>query len=84
MPENLKSTSLTRCWVLKNNNQTRVFYSRDKKSKRSKPDQAVGIRRFRKMLLVGALKGDWKKAIIYENRQGGREVDRVDPTEIYK
>lgn len=84
MPENLKVTSLTRCWVLKKDNTTRVFYSRDKRSKKSMPDMAIGIRRLRKMLLVGALKDDWKKAIIYENKPGGIEIQRVNPLDKYQ
>lgn len=84
MPENLKVTSLTRCWVVKKDGTKRVFYSRDKRSKRSRPDMALGIKRLRKMLLVGALKDDWSKAIIYENKPGGTEVERVNPSDKYQ
>lgn len=84
MPENLKATSLTRCWVLKKDNTTRVFYSRDKRNKKSRPDMALGIKRLRKMLLAGALKNDWRLAIIYENKPGGAEIDRVNPSDHYE
>lgn len=83
MPENLKATSLTRCWVLKKDNSKLTFYSRDKRSRKSRPDITVGIARFKKMLHAGALKNAWTIAIIYENKPNGKEVDRVDPSDHY-
>lgn len=83
MPENLKAVSLTRCWVVMKNKSTRVFYSRDRKGKKDKPNQSLGIRRFRKMLFLGALKDSWKLAIIYENKINGEEIDRINPDDGY-
>lgn len=45
---------------------------------------ALGIKRLRKMLLAGALKNDWRLAIIYENKPGGAEIDRVNPSDHYE
>ncbi|WP_271784910.1 hypothetical protein [Aquimarina algiphila] len=68
------NTALSKCIVYFNDGNSRTFYSLDKTHKRSKPNQALGIRRLEKMLLQGKLKGTWETAIIYENRINGNEL----------
>ncbi len=73
IPSDLPQTALTKCIVYFHDGNTCTFYSLDKTHKRSKPNQALGIRRLEKMLLQGSLKGAWETAIIYENAPNGRE-----------
>ncbi len=71
--KHLPSTSLTKCIVYFHDGNSRTFYSLDKSHKRAKPNQALGIRRFDKMLTI-RFKGTWETAIIYENLPEGREI----------
>ena len=65
--------ALSKCIVYFTDGNSRTFYSFDKKHKKSKPNQALGIRRLEKMLLQH-FKGRWETAIIYENKTNGREL----------
>ncbi len=71
---NLPNISLTKCIVYFKDGNSRTFYSFDKSHRNSKPNKALGIRRFEKMLLQGKLKGTWETAIIYENFPKGKEI----------
>ena len=68
---NHKLFALARCWVLFHDGQKRVFYSFDKLSKRAKPNLALGMQRFEKMLMV-TFKGRWVVTLVYENKKGGK------------
>lgn len=65
--------ALSKCVIYFHDGNSRTFYSFDKKHKRSKPNQALGIRRLEKMLLQH-FNGTWETAIIYENKEKGREL----------
>ncbi len=67
------NTALSKCIIYFNDGNSRTFYSLDKKHKKSKPNQALGIRRLEKMLLQH-FKGTWRTAIIYENCTNGKEL----------
>ncbi|WP_299189602.1 hypothetical protein [uncultured Aquimarina sp.] len=65
--------ALSKCIVYFYDGNSRTFYSFDKKHRKSKPNYALGIRRLEKMLLQH-FKGTWETAIIYENKENGREL----------
>ncbi len=74
MLTNLPQIALTKCVVYFYDGSSRTFYSLDRSHRNSKPNIALGMRRLKKMLLQGKLKGTWETAIIYENRFKGAEL----------